>query len=369
VNYTLAATGDFMLQRPIMRADGGAVKQVLRLLAEADHTFVNLEQALTDRGEPSDKLVCLRGHPELAAQLARAGVNVATIANNHAMDFGITGMRDTQNALRGAGISCVGAGENLEESFEPAVLSARCRSVAFLGISCTLANSVGAGIARPGLAPVRVLTRYVMDHVLIQETPGVSPYVETFAMPGDTEVATNAVATAKRRADLVIVGIHWGVPIGWVAANQDELATYQQPLGRALVDAGADAVLGHHPHMLHGIELYKTKPIFYSLGNFLFHSMMDKTPRLERPYPAYSWKSLRSELNRHGGIARLRWSDVTSGPEVEFVPVWLDENGEPSLPSDDQARAALTIVAECSSRFGTKVTATPSSPGLFAHIT
>jgi hypothetical protein len=208
-----------------------------------------------------------------------------------------------------------------------------------------------------------------MDHVLIQETPGVSPYVETFPMPGDTEQAAEAVAAAKRRAHLVVVGIHWGVPIGWVAANQDELATYQQPLGHALIDAGADAVIGHHPHVLHGVELYNGKPIFYSLGNFLFHRMMDKTPRLERPYPAYSWRSLRSDINRYGGFARLCWSDAGAQPVVEFVPVWLDDAGEPSSASDHQAQAALAIMAECSAKFGTTLSATPSPQGLFARIT
>jgi poly-gamma-glutamate capsule biosynthesis protein CapA/YwtB (metallophosphatase superfamily) len=105
MDYTLAATGDIMLQGPIIRPEAAGLDRVLRLLNEADHTFVNLEQALTDRGEPADKLVCLRGHPHLANELARAGVDVATIANNHTMDFGITGMRDTVAALRTAGIA------------------------------------------------------------------------------------------------------------------------------------------------------------------------------------------------------------------------------------------------------------------------
>ena len=237
MTYTLAATGDFMLQSPIAREGAPGLQRVFAHFAAADHVFINLEQALTDRGEPADKLVCLRADPALGQELRRVGVHVATIANNHAMDFGVTGMRDTLAAVRGAGIACIGGGETVDESFAPAVLHAAGMRIAFVGISCTLANSVGAGPSRPGLAPIRILTRYVIDHVLIQETPGVSPYVETFPMAGDVERAAEAIGAAKRDADLVIVGIHWGVPIGWVAANQDELATYQQPLGHALIDA------------------------------------------------------------------------------------------------------------------------------------
>jgi poly-gamma-glutamate capsule biosynthesis protein CapA/YwtB (metallophosphatase superfamily) len=368
MSYTLVATGDFMLQKPILRPDARSLRQVLQLFHKADHAFINLEQALTDRGEPADKLVCLRAHPHLVGEIAKAGIDVATIANNHAMDFGLTGMRDTLGALRGAGVACVGTGEGLDESFAPAVLEAQGLTVAFLGISCTLANGVGAGMGRPGLAPVRILTRYVIDHVLIQETPGVAPFVETFPMPGDVERAIEAVAAAKRQADLAIVGIHWGVPIGWVAANQDELATYQRPLGHALIDAGADAVIGHHPHVLHGIELYKERPIFYSLGNFLFHRMMDKQPLLGRPYPAYSWRSLRSEVNRHGGVARLRWTDASAAPAVQFVPVWLDDAGEPMLADDDHARAAFALIAESSAGLGTRLKPARSPKGLFARV-
>lgn len=279
-----AATGDFMVQEPFIRSDDVVDNPVLRLLAGADHAFINLEQSLTSRGEPADKLFCFRGNRELAGELARAGITVATIANNHSMDFGITGMRDNLAALRAAGVAATGAGETLGESLEPAVLSIGNRNVALLGISCALPNSVGAGASRPGLARVRIVTRYVVDDVLLQETPGISPFVETFAMPGDT-VVVDAVSAAKKRADWVIVRIHWGVPIGWIAASQDDLATYQIPLGHALVDAGADAVLGHGPHVLHGVEIYKKRPIFYSLENFLFHQTKNETPPSERPYP------------------------------------------------------------------------------------
>jgi len=344
--YTLLATGDLMLQRPPARSE------LFPVVRGPAHVFANLEEALTDGGERADKLVCLKGSPALAAELKRSGVSVVTLANNHCMDFGTSGLRATIAALARAGVPAVGAGEDLAASLRPATLDAGGLRVAFVGLSCTMADT-GAGVSRPGIAPVRVLTRFLVDHVLLQETPGVSPYVETVPMPGDTERAAAAVAAAKRSADLVIVGIHWGVPIGWVAANQDELATYQQPLGRALIDAGADAVIGHHPHVLHGVEVYRGRPIYYSLGNFLFHSLAAEPVR-DRTYPPYSWRTLRGEPNRYGGLARVHWDDPGRGPDtIELVPVWLDDVGEPGPADAARALAAIGRVAELSKKFGT----------------
>jgi poly-gamma-glutamate synthesis protein (capsule biosynthesis protein) len=127
--------------------------------------------------------------------------------------------------------------------------------------------------------------------------------------------ACEAVADTKRRADLVIVAIHWGVSFGWLPLNQSELCTYEQPLGRALIDAGADAVIGHHPHVLHGIETYCKRPIFYSVGNFLFHR--HSSSRGRGSYPPY------------------------------------DERGEPEPPTREQAEFALAMVERLSAKFGT----------------
>jgi poly-gamma-glutamate capsule biosynthesis protein CapA/YwtB (metallophosphatase superfamily) len=355
MNYTLLATGDFMIQEPVVRTDKPGMQQLWRMFGEAGHAFVNLEQALTESGEPADKLARQAASPALAAELPRANVSVVTIANNHTMDFGVPGLRNTLAALRGVGVHVVGGGEDLEESLRPAVLESDGIKVAFLGLATTLANSVGAGDRRPGLAPVRILTHFVADPVLLMETPGVSPYVETVPMPGDTERAQEAVQRAKLDADLCLVGIHWGVPIGWVAANQDELATYQVPLGHALVDAGADAVIGHHPHLLHGVELYSGRPIFYSLGNFVFHSMRSQSPHRDRAYPPYVWSSLRTEINFLGGLARLTWEQPGAPRSVELLPVWMDDDKEPALADERRARQAIDHVAACSEKFATRL--------------
>jgi poly-gamma-glutamate synthesis protein (capsule biosynthesis protein) len=355
VSYALLATGDVMLQKPILETAGPGLQQVLTALRSHDHVFINLEEALTERGERSDKLVCLRANPQLATEVARTGASVVTLANNHAFDFGPTGLRDTEEALGEAAIPYVGAGPDIDANLRPAVLAADDRRVAFLGLATTLPNGCSAGPFRPGVAGIRVLSRFVIDPVSLDENPGMSPFVETVTMPGDTERAIEAVRQARQAADLVIVGIHWGVPNGWVARTQSELATYQEPLGHALIDAGADAVIGHHPHVLQGVEVYRGQPIFYSLGNFLFHSLLQGNPDLERPYPHYDWTSLRGAINHLGGIAHLSWPSSGSKPDIQLWPIWLDEAGEPSFADAERAQAAIERVAGLSTQFGTVV--------------
>jgi poly-gamma-glutamate synthesis protein (capsule biosynthesis protein) len=350
VGCTLLATGDLSPQRPFVR-DGEPVWDALR---GADAVFANLETALTTRDEATDKVVCLRADPALAAELGRGGIGTVTVANNHAMDFGGAGLADMLSALEDAGVAAVGAGDDLDAAFRPAVVEHDGLRIALLGMACTLPNGCGAGPRRRGITPVRVLSRFVVDPVSIDEDPGMAPFVETTLMPGDGERAADAVRAAAADSDAVVVAIHWGVPNGWVAQVQGELATYQRPLARMLVEAGADAIVGHHPHVLHGVEMIEGRPVFYSLGNFMFHTLLERQPDLGRPAPAYSWASLRGDVNHLGGLARLRWDEGGAPSSAALVPVWLDERGDPRLAGGAHAEAAMARVEELSQQFGTR---------------
>ena len=342
---SVVATGDFLPQRP----PGDPVGALLRA---GDIAFVNLEGPLTDADAPADTVAWVRGERRLAAELRAAGVAVATLANNHAADFGTAGLLDTVAALGEAGVQVVGAGHDLEHALRPQVVSTDGPSIAFLGLASTLPNGCAAGERRPGIAPVRVVSRFVIDPVVLDQNPGMAPYVETLAREQDVAGACAAVAAAKQRADVVVVGIHWGVPVGWAPSFQSELADYQQPLAHALIDAGADAIVGHHPHVLHGIEVYDGRPIFYSLGNFLFHLLVSGELELTRPYPAYDFTSLRARL---GGLARLHWSEPGPPERVELAIVQLDEAGDPEPATPEQAAAAVAQVNELSRRFGVRL--------------
>lgn len=355
---TLAVVGDLMLEHPIAPERGGRSARsaaVFDVFHQADLVFVNLECPLTTRGAPADKHVAFRTNPALAADLRTAGIDVVTLANNHMFDCGPEGMFDTLEALASAGVAAVGAGSTLAEALAPKVLTARDVRMAFMGLASTLPVGSAAAADRPGIAPVHVTTTYVVDGTGLDETPGIAPFVETRAWPEDVEAAAKAVAAAKRAADLCVVGIHWGVPNGWVAQFQDPIATYQRPLARALIEAGADVVVGHHPHVLHGIEWIASRPVFYSLGNFLFHVLrVGAHPRLRRPDPAYSWRSLRSPVNLDSVVALVRCN--ADGPAaVELVPVLINGAGDPELADGSDAARILQTLADLSSPYGTRI--------------
>ncbi|MDR7543069.1 MAG: CapA family protein [Armatimonadota bacterium] len=353
---TLALTGDLMLNRPIVqggRSPGSA--GVWALLEGADLVFANLECPLTSRSAPADKVVAFRSDPHLARDLVAAGVDVVTLANNHMYDQGVHGMFDTLAALRDAGLAPVGAGEHLDAALRPAVLPADGMRIAFLGVATTLPVGCAAAPDRPGLAPIRVTTSYVADASGLEETPGIAPFVETRAWPGDVETVVAAIAAARRQADACVVGIHWGVPNGWVAQFQDPLATYQRPLARALVRAGADVVVGHHPHVLHGIEMIDGRPVFYSLGNFVFHTLrVGVQPALRRPDPPYSWRSLRSPVNLDSAVA-LVTLDTGRVAAIQIVPVLLNGVGDPELATGADAARILTTLGALSEPLGTRI--------------
>ncbi|MGH2375692.1 MAG: CapA family protein [bacterium] len=356
---TVALTGDLMVEHSIVRggrSPGSA--RVWEIFAEADLVFVNLECPLTTRGAPSDKHVAFRSDPALAQELRAAGIDVVTLANNHMFDHGEEGMDDTLDAVRGAGIAAVGAGRNLTAALTPAVLSAQGARVAFLGVATTLPVGSGAAADRPGIAPIHVTTSYVVDGTGVDETPGIAPFVETRAWPADVDAVISAVSNAKRAADACIVGIHWGVPHGFVAQFQDLLATYQRPLATALIDAGADVIVGHHPHMLHGIEVIQGRPVLYSLGNFLFHSVtVGKFPQLRRSDPPYSWRSLRSKINLDSIIAVVTL-DRGRPSSVEVIPIVMNGGGDPELAGPNDAARILETLADLSSPYGTRIAIT-----------
>ncbi|MBM3449678.1 MAG: CapA family protein [Armatimonadetes bacterium] len=358
---TVAVTGDLQLSRPLARegadAPEAATAAVYARLRAADLTFANVETPLSHEPAGGDKLVAFAADPGLAPQLRAIGVDVATLANNHALDCGAQGLHDTLTALAGAGIATVGAGASINEAFAPHIAIAHGLRVAFVGLSGTLPPGSAATADRPGIAPIRVYTRYVIDAESLLEQPGTAPYVETGSEVADVARAADAVRRAKAAADLVIVGMHWGVPAGFVAPFQDAVAEYQPPLAHALVEAGASVIVGNHAHVLHPIAFHRGAVIFYSLGNFLFHRLRPTNAvGLRRDYPPYSWKSLRSRANRLSALPVLTL-DADGVRAVEIVPLMLTTDGEPAIAEGAVATEILTMLDETSRAFGARIEA------------
>ena len=343
---TIVVTGDFMLTRP----PGG---EALRWLRAADLAFVNLEVPLCTGGRPADKLINLRASPELAQPLRDAGVDAASVANNHALDFGTEGLRQTLAALRAAGVRTVGGGENVDEAFAPTIVELEDARVACLGMSASVPPGFAAGPTWPGIAPIRATVSFVLDAPTLEEQPGCSPWVTTTLIEADAQRAEAAVRAAREQADVVIAAIHWGIPAGWVAAFQGPLADYQRPLGRRLIEAGADLVVGHHPHTLHGVERHRRGAICYSLGNFLFHSLGEGGELVvARPSaPRYDLASITSGEAREGAVVV---AEVAGGAlrGARLRPLVLDDRGEPR-PAGERADSILERIAAQSRRLGT----------------
>ncbi|KAH8895226.1 hypothetical protein GQ53DRAFT_855387 [Thozetella sp. PMI_491] len=339
MSFSIIGAGDVVLNGPLRRPTGsGTVYDHLRT---ADSCFVNLEMPFTKHPAHAEKLITLKCDPVHTSVLTDLQIDVVTVANNHGMDFGEEGLRETIQALGSAGIAHCGGGRNRSESFAPVIKEIDGTKVAYIGVTTTLPNGSGAGPARPGLAGVRVFTKYVIDSVTIDESPGMAPFVETATYKQDEELLLAAIRDARTKASVVLVGIHWGVPYGWVAFTQSEIATYQRPLAHAMVDAGASAIFGHHPHVVHGVEFHKGVPVFYSLGNFIFsNDIVEPTTDL-RTYPPYDWSSLQLSLSNIGALAKLRWSQGKLSC-CSIVPITIAvEGGEPLDATANDAEVLL----------------------------
>jgi poly-gamma-glutamate capsule biosynthesis protein CapA/YwtB (metallophosphatase superfamily) len=266
----LAAVGDFMLDREFS-PHKAPFRKAFQIRSKADVVFANLENPLGTKGHPREKLFAFRSKPSLAKVVADSGVDVVTIANNHMLDYGEEVLMETLRTLSKAKIPFVGAGRNIAEAEKPVIIERGGVRVAFLGLAATLPLGAGASRERPGLAPIHVTTSYEIDPTLTQEQPGNPPKIRTQVDPRDQERTCSNIREARKLADHVIVGIHWGV------AFTKERAEYQQPLGRKMMDAGASIIVGHHSHMRQGIEHYRNGVILYSLGDFVFHDRVDMT--------------------------------------------------------------------------------------------
>jgi poly-gamma-glutamate capsule biosynthesis protein CapA/YwtB (metallophosphatase superfamily) len=330
---TIGLVGDVMLRtteagnRPNLSPGFAAAIERLRSL---DFVIANLEMPLSRRGYRVPKHSNLRSDPDLIDLVPAMGIGVVSLANNHMMDFGPDALLDTVTACERAGLSFAGAGNDIEAALAPAVFTVGGVRLGLLSLACTLPMESDAGIDKPGIAPLRVGFSFEVDANLMVEQPGTMPVVQSWAIPDDQAIACERIAALKRQVDLVVVAIHWGVPSYWLSPYQGLLATYQQPLGRALIDAGADLICGHHSHSLHPIEVYNGKPIFYSLGNFLF----------EGP---------KGFMEPESVIVELTLSDPLG---YRLIPLILDDDGFPHLVEGDAATAVLEKLAALSRPFG-----------------
>jgi len=275
----LAAVGDINLGT----GSGGGVGDLIRshgkrypwtsvapVLRRADVAFGNLECVISRRGSPVPKAYTFRGTPgSLRTTRRYAGFDVLNLANNHTGDFGRRAMLDTIGYVRRFGMTGVGAGADLAKASRPRIVRRLGLRLAFAGFTNILPSSFYARRGRPGTV---------------------------YASP---QAVRRGVRRARRRADLVIATFHWGVER---STSPDGT---QRSLTRTAFRAGADAVIGAHPHVLQPIRLKRHRLVAYSLGNFVFHAGSPGTQRTG---------ILRLRLSARGVEgARLRGATIVNG--------------------------------------------------------
>ena len=206
------------------------------LFRDDDLTVVNLECAVSTLGTAVPKEFNFRGDPAALPAMRRGGVDVANMGNNHSYDFGPDALVDTRANLLEAGIAPVGAGKDETEALSPAILHRNGWTIAVLGL----------------------------DEVVDPPEAVAGPHSPGTAAGHDFSAMVGAVETAAKESDLVVVDIHWGVEL------DTQPRSYQVEEGHELIDAGADVIFGGHSHRLQPLEMYRGRPIFYSLGNFVW---------------------------------------------------------------------------------------------------
>lgn len=263
--WVLGAVGDVFLNRPDPQNAFACVSPVLQ---DVDLLFGNCEGVYTNapRSVPTASGFRLVSGPSNAEALGPAGFHVMSCANNHTVDAGHEGLSDTLESLKAQGIQCAGAGGNASEARRPAILECQGLKVAFLAFTSVYPAGYEARERSAGVAAMRVHTHYfVHPDAFGRVEPGADPQIRTFPFPEDLTVLADTIIEARASADLVVVSFHWGK-----STRPGLLTDYEKLYGHAAVDAGCDVVIGHHHHLLRGIELYRGKPIFYGLGHFAF---------------------------------------------------------------------------------------------------
>ncbi len=223
-------------------------KDLVEEMNNVDIMMLNNEFAYSTRGvEETDKSYTFRARPDRVGILNEMGVDIVSLANNHALDFGMDALLDTFSTLDNAKIAYVGAGENMARAKAPIYFNIGDKTIAFVAAS-------------------RVV--FAMDWYATDTSPGM---IGTY----DPTLFLESIREAKENADFVVAYVHWGVERN----NYPE--KYQKVFARNYIDAGADAVIGCHPHVMQGLEFYKGKPIAYSLGNYWFNKSTKESGMLK----------------------------------------------------------------------------------------
>ena len=304
--FTILFMGDFLTGINIehfTRNEGAdyPYKRIKPLIDKYDLVFANLESSITERGKPvTNKAWVFRTSYFCASYLPSLGLDVVSLSNNHILDYGKDGLTDTIDFLKKNNITYCGAGMDEDEARKPAVISSGNRKIMFLAYNDLPPSYYYARGSKFGSAQIN-------DEKIISD-----------------------IRKHKTKDNLVFVSLHWGIE------HSTQIKPEQIKQAHKYIDAGADGIIGHHPHVPQGVEIYKGKPVFYSLGNAV------------NGY--YNQKYMPNIF----GAVKIKDGNIA---EVRVIPVEGDNykmKFQPFPLKGEEAVAFLKKVEALSSRFKTK---------------
>ena len=418
--WTLAATGDAIVARRVNFPGDPSFDKVVEVLKQADAAFTNLEMSVLDlkefSGFPREHGANLVGPPFVIEDLRDIGIDLFNRANNHTIDYGIQGMIETNRLLNRDGLAHAGSGMTLEEARAPAYFDTPRGRFALIGCASSFIPSARASNARreirgrPGLSALRTTTAIQVSeatfHQLSEMRRQLQPLTDPFRMPSpegsgeildffgalfkvgpkpgtptyemnklDLEQILRWVRSAKRQADYVVVNIH----ASQTGGTREEPPDFLPVFAHAAIDAGADVFIGHGPHYLRGVEIYKGKAIYYGLGNFIFHGDGTIEPRPQDMYEAHGLGPEATTADLYTAwyendtvgspvdpaqwesvipVARYREGEVE---EIRFYPTDLGQKmgrsrrGTPRMADEVTAKRIIERLAQLSAPFGTEI--------------
>ena len=419
--FSLASVGDLIQTHPVSPARTPGLAEVIARIGGATVTFGNFESTAIDmrtfRGYPQAEFggLWVRSEPEVVPDLKTMGFDLVARANNHSTDWGLEGMRETDRRLDQAGIVHAGTGETRAASRAARYLATPQGTVAIVSMASSFTplsrsmNALNEAPARPGINAVRIGRRVLVSPDMLRalrplyaaqpkgsfqppadssptdlELFGVryrsSPAIKdqvAFSYDADsTDLRENlaAIRQGKANADFLIATIHAHEPGNW----SEQPADFLPGLAHAAIDNGADAFIGHGPHQLRGIEIYRGRPIFYSLGNFFFqvasiepiamdlYEQFKKDPKTTTDAEFHEWWLKRSFGGEGGAVwyrsvVAVSKYDDGAVSEIRLYPVELGFNetdaskGVPRSAPPEVAQQILATLARLSRPFGTTI--------------
>lgn len=360
-SITLVAVGDIRLARKDYKL---SFKKVANIIRTADISFFHCGTIYADNGIHSPMPSYQRAwrdregnfakptpnDPSNMSALTLAGFNVCSLATNQSLDWGIDALAQCSDRLQAMGIAVCGFGRDISEARRPAIVETNGVKVAFLGYLSAGHYEYKADVSKSGVAVIRAHTVY--EPPVLQ--PGAAPRILTWPHKEDLQCMREDIEKAREQADIVVVTDQWGMhtPVA--------IPDYEWDVGHAAIDAGADLVLGIHPHILKAIEVYKGKAILHSLGKLALEEHIASmegapiTPRLKSRIEneTLAWGP-RSPDDQKSIILKC----VISGHRIKrlsYIPVMLedDANPEPMASRDPRAQDVINYVQDISRRVG-----------------